>query len=214
MALHRPAVLLTLVVLASCGPAPEGTEQNPSMLPPDAVGSAEEGVTAFACTTPQQLLANPGFESGNVSWQAGQTTPQPIIASNAAQARTGSWRAQLLGSHMMPGDMLRQQVTIPTTACTATFTFWLKVTSTEPPGSGTFLDTLQVLVTDSSGRTLEPPLRFDSRNAGSGYVMSTIPLLSRINYRGQPIYVLFRTSYAGLTDTQFFVDDTALTITQ
>jgi hypothetical protein len=206
MSLHRPAVLLAVVGLAACGPEFEGLE------PTDTLDSAESGMTAQACTTTQQLLANPGFESGNVAWQVAQTGTRPVIANYPTQARTGSWRAHLSGTHMT-GDQMRQLVTIPATACAGTFTFWLKITSTETGGEG-FLDALRVHVADSRGGILEPPLQFDSRQAGAGYVKGTIPLFSRTNYRGQQVYVHFTARFTGLTDTQFFVDDTALTITR
>jgi hypothetical protein len=171
--------------------------------------SATVGVTVRngACTTVQNLLANPGFESGNVSWQA----TQGVIGSDAANARTGSWRATFLSVNTTLESMA-QQITIPTTACDATLTFWVKVISSEPVGS--LMDTLEANIMDSSNRRLEAPVRITSQNATGSYMQVTMNLMGRTNYRGQPILVHFRSTVAGIRDTRFYVDDVALRITR
>lgn len=208
MSLRRPIALLAFVALTACGPEFEGTEQDPSMLSPDAVDSVEGGMTSLACTTSQNLLLNPGFESGNVRW----TASAGVIANTAGEARTGSWRAMLAGKAISATTLLNQTVTIPNTACSANLRFFLKVTTLEPP-SGWIVDTLQVSILDSFGGVLEQLAWYDNRNAGTTYVQQSFPLDVSI-YSGQTITVAFEAIEDAMFKTSFFVDDAALTITK
>jgi hypothetical protein len=208
MSLRQPIALLAFVALTACGPEFEGTEQDPSMLSPDAVDSVEGGVNTLACATSQNLLLNPGFEGGNVRW----TASTGVIASNTSQARTGSWRAMLAGKANGATTLMKQTVTIPNTACSANLRFFLKVTTLEPP-SGWIVDTLQVSILDSFGGLLEQLAWYDNRNAGTTYVQQSFPLDVSI-YSGQTITVAFEAVEDSLYKTSFFVDDTALTITK
>ena len=77
----------------------------------------------FGTTTPPttppaggNLLANPGFESGAVSWAG---TSGPITSNSGRPARTGSWKAWLGGNGSSSTENISQQVTIPSTATAA-----------------------------------------------------------------------------------------------
>jgi hypothetical protein len=158
------------------------------------------------CGITEQLLANPGFESGNVSW----TTSPNVIGSNATQARTGSWRA-LMGSQGLGISYdMQQQITIPSTACTATLKFWLKITTQEAAGAQAW-DTMDVQILNSGGVPLQTLATYSNQNAGAGYVERTFNVIA---YKGQTIRVLLAAQEDVYFPTSFFVDDTSLTITR
>jgi hypothetical protein len=162
--------------------------------------------TGGACGTTQQLLANPGFESGNTGWTASSN----VIGSSTTEARTGSWRALLGGRGLNISYTLEQQVTIPAAACTATLRFWLKITTTEDPSAAAW-DTLQVQILDSTGILLETLATYSNRDAGTGYVQRSFNLSA---YKGRTIRVSLPAQEDVYFTTRFFVDDTALTITR
>ena len=70
-------------------------------------------------TTPQptgNLLQNPGFESGAVSWTG---TSGPITNNSGRPARTGTWKAWLGGNGSTSTETVQQSVAIPATATSA-----------------------------------------------------------------------------------------------
>src|SRR5207253_7215928 len=88
----------------------------------------------------QQLLLNAGFESGNVNW----TATAGVITNSASQAaHGGTWKAWLDGYGTTHTDSCFQTVTIPSTATSATLTFWLHIDSAETTTTTQF-DKLQV----------------------------------------------------------------------
>jgi len=161
---------------------------------------------AGSCAITEQLLLNPGFESGNVSW----TATTGVIASNAATARTGSWRALLGGRASGETFTLHQQLTIPATACTASLSFWLKV-STDEFTTGPAWDTLAVELQNSSGTVLGTLATYSNLNGGTSYVQRTFDLAA---YKGQTIRISFTATEDWSNQTSFLVDDTSLTLTR
>ncbi|HKG79882.1 MAG TPA: S8 family peptidase, partial [Pyrinomonadaceae bacterium] len=75
-----------------------------------------------------ELLLNRGFESGSVNWTA---TAGVITNSTGQTPRTGSFYAWLDGYGTTHTDSLFQQITIPSTANSATLSFWLNITTAE-----------------------------------------------------------------------------------
>jgi hypothetical protein len=161
------------------------------------------------CGTSQNLLANPGFESGNTGWMA-PLSPTTIIASNSAEARSGSWRAKMGGQRLGQSWEMYQQITIPSTACTASLRFWLKITTTEPTGVDPW-DTFTVQIHDGAGVFLRTLGTFSNQDAGTGYVQRTYDLAA---YKGQTIRISLSASEDYVNETSFFVDDTAVAITR
>ncbi|HKO57212.1 MAG TPA: S8 family serine peptidase [Thermoanaerobaculia bacterium] len=157
------------------------------------------------CTVAQQLLLNPGFESGNVSW----TTTAGVIDSTASPAaRTGAWKAWLCGYGTTHADNAYQQVTIPATATSATLTFWLRITTGETTTSIAY-DTMSVQVLNSSGTVLATLATYSNLNASASYSQKTFDLTA---YKGQTIRVRFNASEDSSLQTSFLVDDTALNV--
>jgi uncharacterized protein (TIGR03437 family) len=156
--------------------------------------------------TAQQLLLNPGFESGNNGqW----TTTAGVIDSSTGQpARTGSWKAWLCGYGTTHTDSAYQQVTIPSTATTATLSFWLRVTTSETTASIVY-DRLQVQILNSSGTVLATLATYSNLNPSSSYAQKSFDVST---YRGQTIRVRFNATEDSSLQTSFVVDDTALNV--
>jgi hypothetical protein len=153
----------------------------------------------------QQLLLNPGFESGAVTWVA--TTG--VITSSASQpAHGGSWKAWLDGYGSTHTDTLYQQVAIPSTATSATLTFWLHIDSAETTTTIAY-DTLQVQVRNSANTVLATLATYSNLNKAAGYSQKTFNLNA---YIGQTIRVYFLGVEDSSLQTSFVVDDTALNV--
>jgi hypothetical protein len=156
--------------------------------------------------TAQQLLKNPGFESGNVSWTA--SSGVITTATTGEPAHGGSWEAYLDGYGAVHTDTLYQQVAIPSTIATATLTFWLHVDTAETTTT-TAYDTLKVQIQNSSGTVLATLATYSNLDAKAGYAQKSFDLSS---YRGQTVRVYL----VGVEDyrdqTSFVVDDFALNV--
>lgn len=158
-------------------------------------------------TTTSQLLANPGFESGNVSWTA---TSGVITNSTSEAARSGSWKAWLDGYGSAHTDTLYQQVTIPSTATAATLTFYLHIDTAETT-TGTAYDKLSVQLRNSSGTLITTLATYSNLSAASGYAQKSFNVLA---YKGQTIRVYFTATEDSSLQTSFIIDDTALNVSQ
>ncbi|PTL78734.1 S8 family serine peptidase [Vitiosangium sp. GDMCC 1.1324] len=175
-----------------------GTSSTVSVTVNNATGS---------CSTTEQLLANAGFESGNVSWTASTSVIDGTTSGSAA--RTGSYKAWLDGYGSSHTDTIYQQVTIPSTACSASFSFWVKVTTSETEAVA--YDTLTVQVQNSSGTALATLATYSNLDASTGYVQKSFDLSA---YKGQTIRVYFKGVEDASLKTSFFLDDAAVSITR
>jgi len=155
--------------------------------------------------TVQQLILNPGFESGGTSWTA---TAGVITNSTSEAAHGGTWKAWLDGYGAAHTDTLFQQVTIPSTITTATLTFWLHIDTAETTTTTAF-DTLKVQITNSSGTVLQTLATYSNLNHNSGFSQKSFNLSS---FKGQTIRVLFTGIEGSIQQTSFVVDDFALNV--
>jgi Big-like domain-containing protein len=174
----------------------------------DAAGNVGTSATVSVTVsngTAQQLLGNPGFESGNVTWTASAGV---ITSSTGEAAHAGSWKGWLDGYGSTHTDTLWQQVAIPGTAATATLTFWLHVDTAETTTTTAF-DTLQVQVRNASGTVLTTLATYSNLDAAAGYVQKTFDLAA---YRGQTIRVYLVGAEDSTLQTSFVVDDFALNV--
>ncbi|HET8541575.1 MAG TPA: S8 family peptidase [Anaeromyxobacter sp.] len=158
------------------------------------------------CSTTTQLLANPGFESGNVAWTA---TAGVIDSSTFAPARTGSWKAWLDGYGTTHVDELWQAVTLPADACSATWSFWLRITTGD--GGTVAHDVLTAEVRDGAGARLATLGTWSNLDATGTWVQRTFDLSA---WRGQTIRVYLRGAEDASLWTSFLVDDEAVTVTR
>jgi hypothetical protein len=155
--------------------------------------------------TVQQLLANPGFESGNVSWTA---TTSVIGTDTGEPTHSGTWKAWLDGYGAAHTDTLFQQVAIPSTITTATLTFWLHIDTAETTTTTAF-DTLKVQITNSSGTVLQTLVTYSNLDHNTGFSQKSFNLSS---FKGQTIRVLFTGVEGSIQQTSFVLDDFALNV--
>ena len=169
--------------------------------------SAPAGSETCGGTTPpptgSNLLLNPGFESGAVNWTG---TSGPITNNTGRPARTGSWKMWLGGNGYTATENESQTVSIPSTATSATFSFWVRIDTSETTTS-TVYDTMkpQVIV----GGVTTTLATYSNLNANSTYVQKSFDLSS---YKGQSVTVKFLMSEDSSLQTSFVVDDTAVTV--
>lgn len=169
----------------------------------------ESGNSNQASATPsagggtQQLLLNPGFESGAVNW----TATAGVITNSASQAaHGGTWKAWLDGYGTTHTDSVYQQVTIPSTSASATLTFWLHIDSAETTTTTQF-DKLQVQIRNSAGSVLATLATYSNLNKAAGYLQKSFNLNA---YIGQTIRVYLVGTEDSSLQTSFVVDDFAL----
>ncbi|MFD8912511.1 M4 family metallopeptidase [Streptomyces sp. NPDC059575] len=167
--------------------------------------AGKTGTAAFSWTvsptgggcSATQLLANPGFESGNTGW----TASSGVITTDSGQAsHGGSYKAWLDGYGSSHTDTLSQSVTIPS-GCKATLTFWLHIDSAETTTS-TQYDKLTLTAGSTTLAT------YSNLNKASGYTQKTFDLSS---LAGQTVALKFNGVEDSSLQTSFVVDDTALT---
>ena len=153
-------------------------------------------------TTPPSgnLLANPGFESGAVSWTG---TAGPITTNTGRPARTGSWKLWLGGNGSTSTETITQSVAIPSTVTSATLSFWLRSDTAE--SGSTAYDTMKVQVVD--GSTTSTLATYSNVGTNATYTQKSFNVTA---YKGRTISVRFLLSEDSSLQTSFVVDDTAL----
>ena len=154
----------------------------------DAAGKVgSSGAASFSITNASggtELLLNPGFESGAVSWNRGSgiinnATPTP--------AHTGSCKAKLAGTGATRTDNLYQQIAIPSTAASASLSFWLQVQLAETTTT-TAYDTLRVQVRNSGGTILATPAAYSNLNKGASYTQKSVDLSPYTGANGTGVF--------------------------
>jgi hypothetical protein len=153
----------------------------------------------------QQLVLNPGFESGTASWTA---TSGVITTASGQAARTGTWKAWMNGYGSARTDSMFQQVAIPASVNSATLKFWLKIASSETTTTSAF-DTLKVQVRSTSGAVLGTLATYSNLNKGTSFVERTFDLSS---YKGQTVRIYFEGIEGSTVPTSFVIDDVSLTV--
>jgi hypothetical protein len=160
-----------------------------------------------ATTTPPptgNLLQNPGFESGSVSWTG---TAGPITSNSGRPARTGTWKMWLGGNGSTSTENEAQSVTIPATATSATLTFWIRIDTSETTAS-TVYDTAKIQVVDGAA-TSTLATYSNLTTTGGSYVQKSFNLTA---YKGKTVSVKFLMNEDSSLQTSFVVDDTAVTV--
>jgi hypothetical protein len=158
------------------------------------------------CTGAGQKLANPGFESGAVSWS--QTAG--VIGANGPSepAHTGTWDAWLNGYGTTHTDTLSQAVALPAGCTTYTFSFWLHIDTAETTTT-TAYDTVKVQVLNSAGTVLATLATYSNLNHNTGYAQKSFSLAA---YAGQTVTLKFTGTEDTSLQTSFVVDDTAVNV--
>jgi hypothetical protein len=154
----------------------------------------------------QQLLGNPGFENGS-----GNPTPWTVSAgvidnSSFEAPHTGSWKAWLNGYGSAHTDTLLQTVSVPSTATSASLSFWRHIDTVETTTTKAN-DTMKVQVRNSSGVVLATLATYSNLNAAAGYIQVSFDLIA---YKGQTIQIYLVGTENSSLRTSFVVDDFAL----
>ena len=170
------------------------------------VGTSATVTVTVSNSTAQQLLLNPGFESGTANW----TTTAGVIGQNGPSepAHSGTWDAWMDGYGTTHTDTVMQQVTIPSTITTATLSFWLHIDTAETTTTTAF-DVLQVQIRNSSGTVLATLASFSNLNAAAGYTQHSYDVSA---FKGQTIQVFFTGTEDASLQTSFVLDDLALNV--
>lgn len=131
-----------------------------------------------------------------------------IDSSTGRPARTGSWKAWLCGYGTTRTDYVYQTVTIPSTATTATLSFWVRIDSAETTTSIAY-DKLNVQISTNGGSTYTTLATYSNLNKNSTYVQKAFDLSA---YRGLSVRVRLYATEDSSLQTSFVVDDTALNV--
>jgi hypothetical protein len=169
-------------------------------------------VIAQTCTSTNQVLKNPGFESGKVDWLTTSTASLDVIIRSPA-ARSGSWLASLGGSGKVRTDTLSQTVFVPSDACSAKFSFWLKKQKSGGTGigfGGSSADQLKLEVT-GTGISSTVLVTYTENAVSTQYQQKVLDLIA---WKGKTIQIRFTGIEDASGATAFNVDDTKLDIIQ
>jgi len=162
---------------------------------------------AVSSAAGQQLLGNPGFENGTNT--APWTLTSGVINNSASEPpHSGTWDAWLDGFGTTHTDTAAQTVTIPSTATSATLSFFLHIDTAETTTTTAF-DVLQVQVLNTSGTVLATLGSFSNLNAAAGYQQHSFSVL---NFKGQTVQIRFIGTEDASLQTSFVIDDTALNV--
>jgi hypothetical protein len=153
----------------------------------------------------QQLIVNGGFENGSSPWTL---TAGVLNNSTAEPPHSGAFDAWLDGYGTTHTDSATQTVTIPSTATTATLTFWLHIDTAETTTTTAF-DRLQVQVLNSSNTVLATLGTFSNLNHAAGYSQKSFSVIS---FKGQTIKIRFLGTEDSSLQTSFVIDDVALNV--
>jgi hypothetical protein len=156
----------------------------------------------------QQLIGNPGFENGSANTAPWTLTAGVINNSTAEPPHSGSWDAWLDGYGTTHTDTATQTVTIPSTATTATLSFWLHIDTAETTTTTAF-DKFQIQVLNTSGTVLSVLGQFSNLNHAAGYQQHSFSMNSFI---GQTVQIRFIGTEDTSLQTSFVLDDVALNV--
>ncbi len=151
--------------------------------------------------TGDNLLKNPGFESGAVNWTG---TTGVITNSTSKPARTGSYKAWLQGNGRSSTENVGQSVAIPAAATAASLSLWIRIDTTETT-TRTVYDTVKVQVVDGSTTTTLATL--SNLDKSTSYVQKTFNVTA---YKGKTVTVKFVGQEDSSLQTSFVIDDVSL----
>jgi len=165
--------------------------------------------------TTTELIGNGGFENGasNVApWTLTSShTPMEIINSSSSEPpHSGTFDAWLDGFGKSNTDTMMQQVSVPSTAKTATLSFFLHIDTAETTTT-TQYDKLTVQVRDTSGNVLMTLATFSNLDHASGYQQHSYDLSPFI---GKTIQIFMNGTEDFELQTSFVLDDVSVTVTQ
>jgi subtilase family serine protease len=154
------------------------------------------------------LVANPGFESSSSPWQESSSGGYEIV--DPTNPHAGSDSAYLCGYDGC-NDQIWQNVTLPSSFTTATFSYWTYIDTNET-STTTCYDNFHARLRTSSGTTIATVQTQCNLNT-HGWTKYTFTVSSQLSaYKGQAIQVYFQGTTDSSLSTDFFVDDVSLTV--
>jgi hypothetical protein len=154
----------------------------------------------------QQLIVNGGFEAATASpWVL---TAGVLNTSASEPPHSGVKNAWLDGYGTTHTDTADQTVTIPSTAVSATLSFWLHIDTAETTTTTAF-DTIKIQVLNSSNTVLATLGTFSNLNKAAGYQQHSFSVLS---FKGQTVKIRFIGTEDTSLQTSFVIDDVALNV--
>ena len=154
------------------------------------------------------ILLNPGFEDGPVSWTDSTANGYPVITTYLNPTTTNSWYAWLCGYDNCV-DKLYQDVTVPADAQSAyvQFDYWI---TTDETSNVTAYDSMRLRVYSPPNATQYTYWTLSNLNATTGWVLS--PQYDISAFKGQTIRLQFSATTDSSFATDFFVDDVTLMV--
>jgi hypothetical protein len=162
--------------------------------------------------TTSNLLANPDFESGTLSWTESSSGGYDLVTNDARNAsHAGSYYAWL-GGYNSGTDSLYQNVLIPANTQSAYVQFWYDIATAET-SVNTAWDTMTVdLYSVANGGKLATLATLSNLNATPGGWVQSGPL-DVSAYKGQTVQLRFTAATDVSNPTSFLLDDLSLAIT-
>jgi aminopeptidase S len=178
------------------------------------------GVTTVTCTATDaasntascpftvtvDLVSNGGFEAGVSPWV--QKLAGLINNSAAQAARTGTWKAQLLGTGVTNNHWIYQAVPFPSGSGDRTLQFYLKIVSSE--GTVADNDRIGVRIFNSANKEIAVLQMFTNQDqvAYADYQLVTVTIPAQYAVPGNR--VRFGGSENNSLPTLFLIDDVSL----
>jgi xanthomonalisin len=160
--------------------------------------------------TGSQLIVNGGFETGTTTAPPWTLTAGVLNTSASEPPHAGTKDAWMDGYGTTHTDTVTQSVAIPSTATTATLTFFLHIDTAETTTTTAF-DTLTVQVLNSAGTVLQTLGTFSNLNKGTGYTQRSLPI-SVTSIKGTTVQIRFTGKEDASLQTSFVIDDVALNV--
>ncbi|WP_344220895.1 M4 family metallopeptidase [Kribbella sancticallisti] len=164
-------------------------------------GSATCGGTDPEPPTGDNLIKNPGFESGAANWTG---TTGVITNSSSKPAHGGTYKAWLQGNGRSTTENIAQSVAIPAAATSASLSLWIRIDTAETTSS-TVYDTVKVQIVD--GGTTTTLATYSNLNKNTSYVQKTFNVTA---YKGKTVSVKFLGQEDYSLQTSFVIDDVSL----
>ena len=164
----------------------------------------------IASSAATNLIVNGGFETGTTTAPPWTLTAGVLNTSASEPPHSGTKDAWLDGYGTTHTDTATQSVAIPSTATTATLTFFLHIDTAETTTTTAF-DTLTVQVLNTSGTVLQTLGTFSNLNKAAGYIQRSLPI-SLTSIKGTTVQIRFTGKEDTSLQTSFVIDDVALNV--
>ncbi|MDP2875274.1 MAG: Ig-like domain-containing protein, partial [Holophaga sp.] len=165
--------------------------------------STSVGFTVSNTIIGVERITNGGFEVATTPWTG---TTAAIGTWSAQPAFEGTRNAWLGGDGKTRTEALYQSVTIPSTATSATLSFYLHIDTAETTAS-TAYDKLAVQILSTTGKVLQTLATYSNLNKATGYALRTFDVSA---HKGKTVRVNFKSTEDSTLQTSFAIDKVSL----